>query len=58
MAKKNVIIEEPEVDTPAIEETIVEETPVKFSRSNGVDAPRPEREQIGHTTRIYRAGQI
>jgi hypothetical protein len=29
MAKKNVIIEEPEVDTPVVEETVVEETVVE-----------------------------
>ena len=59
MAKKNAIIEEPTqeevvIPTAVVEETIVVETPKKASRSNGVDVPKPQPAQIGHTTRAFR----
>lgn len=52
MAKKNVIIEEPTQEEVVV--PVVEETPVKQSRSNGFDEPKPQPEQIGHTTRAFR----
>jgi hypothetical protein len=53
MAKKKEIIEEPVFETPVIDTPVVEET-VVVSRSNGFDVPKPQPEQIGHTTRAFR----
>ena len=56
MAKKKEFIEEPvqeEVVVPVVETPIVE-VPKKASRSNGVDVPKPQPAQIGHTTRAFR----
>tara|TARA_R110000868_G_scaffold157445_2_gene384678 strand:- start:405 stop:560 length:156 start_codon:yes stop_codon:yes gene_type:complete len=50
MAKKNVIIEEPEVDTPVIETPAVEATVVEAPVVEEVINPYT----IGHATRAYR----
>jgi hypothetical protein len=57
MAKKKELTEQEVVvivETPVAETLVVEETPKKASRSNGVDVPKPQPEQIGHTTRAFR----
>ena len=57
MAKKKELTEEEVVvvvEAPAVEPILVVEAPVKQSRSNGVDVPKPQPEQIGHTTRAFR----
>jgi hypothetical protein len=59
MAKKIEITEEvvavaPIVEAPVAEPILVVEAPVKQSRSNGVDVPKPQPEQIGHATRAFR----
>lgn len=56
MAKKKELIEEPLVEALVVEveEAPIIEAPVKQSRSNGVDVPKPQPEQIGHTTRAFR----
>ena len=53
MAKKKELIEEPLVEA-LVAETLVVEAPVKQSRSNGFDEPKPQPEQIGHATRAFR----
>ena len=42
------------VETPTVEPILVVDTPKKASRSNGVDVPKPQPEQIGHATRAFR----
>ena len=57
MAKKKELTEEEVVvvaEATAVEPVLVVETPKKASRSNGVDVPKPQPEQIGHTTRAFR----
>ena len=56
MAKKIEIKEEEVVVAAPIVEApvLVVEAPKKASRSNGVDVPKPQPEQIGHTTRAFR----
>lgn len=57
MAKKKEIIEEEVVvvaEATAVEPVVVVEAPKKASRSNGVDVPKPQPAQIGHTTRAFR----
>jgi hypothetical protein len=42
------------VEAPAVEPVLVVDAPVKQSRSNGFDEPKPQPEQIGHATRAFR----
>ena len=53
MAKKKEIIEEPTQEELVVPVVVVE-APKKVSRSLEPDAPKPQPEQIGHTTRAFR----